>query len=136
MRLGKETSQGSVEIVSRQQVNRSGLERAERAVTGVRINESQVKAMLFHPAMMGNLFLLSLDHYWEYHPHHMHSEFETFGDNHFTELQSVQPPQLQQLYRHMEIEQMHVLDSAIPTTHIGLNHQVWLPALLRTSENN
>ncbi|XP_035183517.1 transcription factor PU.1 isoform X2 [Oxyura jamaicensis] len=63
------------------------------------------------------------DHYWEYHPHHMHSEFETFGDNHFTELQSVQPPQLQQLYRHMEIEQMHVLDSAIPTTHIGLNHQ-------------
>ncbi|RMC00319.1 hypothetical protein DUI87_22926 [Hirundo rustica rustica] len=70
------------------------------------------------------------DHYWEYHPHHMHSEFETFGDNHFTELQSVQPPQLQQLYRHMEIEQMHVLDSAIPTTHIGLNHQVsYLPRM-------
>ncbi|KAM6335974.1 transcription factor PU.1 [Podargus strigoides] len=70
------------------------------------------------------------DHYWDYHPHHMHSEFETFGDNHFTELQSVQPPQLQQLYRHMEIEQMHVLDSAIPTTHIGLNHQVsYLPRM-------
>ncbi|XP_064513950.1 transcription factor PU.1 isoform X2 [Pseudopipra pipra] len=69
------------------------------------------------------------DHYWEYHPHHMHSEFETFGDNHFTELQSVQPPQLQQLYRHMEIEQMHVLDSAIPTTHIGLNHQA-IPLLM------
>ncbi|XP_067413811.1 transcription factor PU.1 [Emydura macquarii macquarii] len=68
------------------------------------------------------------DHYWEYHPHHMHSEFESFGDNHFTELQSVQPPQLQQLYRHMEIEQMHVLDSGLPATHIGLNHQVpYLP---------
>lgn len=37
----------------------------------------------------------------------------------------MQAPQLQQLYRHMEIEQMHVLDSGIPTTHIGLNHQVW-----------
>lgn len=72
------------------------------------------------------LFLFPLDHYWEYHPHHMHSEFESFGDNHFTELQSVQPPQLQQLYRHMEIEQMHVLDSGLPATHIGLNHQVWL----------
>ncbi|KAM9015610.1 transcription factor PU.1 isoform 1-T1 [Guaruba guarouba] len=70
------------------------------------------------------------DHYWEYHPHHMHSDFETFGDNHFTELQSVQPPQLQQLYRHMEIEQMHVLDSTIPTTHIGLNHQMsYLPRM-------
>lgn len=60
----------------------------------------------------------------------MHSEFEPFGDNHFTELQSVQPPQLQQLYRHMEIEQMHVLDSTIPTTHIGLNHQVQLAAFI------
>ncbi|CAM2115766.1 transcription factor PU.1 [Lepidochelys kempii] len=70
------------------------------------------------------------DHYWEYHPHHMHSEFESFGDNQFTELQSVQPPQLQQLYRHMEFEQMHVLDSGIPTTHIGLNHQVsYLPRM-------
>lgn len=129
MRLGKETLQGSVEIVSRErQVNRGDLERAEMAVTGVRINESQINAMFFNLAMTDNLILLSSDHYWEYHPHHMHSEFETFGDNHFTELQSVQPPQLQQLYRHMEIEQMHVLDSAIPTTHIGLNHQVWLPA--------
>ncbi|XP_032300907.1 transcription factor PU.1 isoform X1 [Coturnix japonica] len=71
------------------------------------------------------------DHYWEYHSHHMHSEFETFGDNHFTELQSVQPPQLQQLYRHMEIEQMHVLDSTIPTTHIGLNHQAEQPQFLQ-----
>uniref|UniRef100_A0A8C0GUS0 Spi-1 proto-onco n=1 Tax=Chelonoidis abingdonii TaxID=106734 RepID=A0A8C0GUS0_CHEAB len=70
------------------------------------------------------------NHYWEYHPHHMHSEFESFGDNQFTELQSVQPPQLQQLYRHMEFEQMHVLDSGIPTTHIGLNHQVsYLPRM-------
>ncbi|EPQ10525.1 Transcription factor PU.1 [Myotis brandtii] len=47
------------------------------------------------------------DHYWDFHPHHVHSEFESFAENHFTELQSVQPPQLQQLYRHMELEQMH-----------------------------
>ncbi|XP_060118643.1 transcription factor PU.1 isoform X1 [Heteronotia binoei] len=72
----------------------------------------------------GELLLCPSEHYWEYHPHHLHPEFESFGDNHFAELQSVQAPQLQQLYRHMEIEQMHVLDSGIPTTHIGLNHQV------------
>ncbi|KAL7992333.1 hypothetical protein Chor_016589 [Crotalus horridus] len=70
----------------------------------------------------GELLLTPSDHYWEYHPHHLHTEFESFGDNHFAELQSVQPPQLQQLYRHMEIEQMHVLDSGIPVTHLGLNH--------------
>uniref|UniRef100_H3BI30 Spi-1 proto-onco n=1 Tax=Latimeria chalumnae TaxID=7897 RepID=H3BI30_LATCH len=63
------------------------------------------------------------DHYWDYHPHHLHSEFDAFPDNHFTELQSVQPPQLQQLYRHMELEQMHVLDNGLPTTHLGINHQ-------------
>ncbi|XP_070590844.1 transcription factor PU.1 isoform X1 [Erythrolamprus reginae] len=70
----------------------------------------------------GELLLTPSDHYWEYHPHHLHTEFESFGDNHFAELQSVQPPQLQQLYRHMEIEQMHVLDPGIPITHLGLNH--------------
>lgn len=52
MRLGKETLQGSVEIVSRErQVNRGDLERAEMAVTGVRINESQVNTMFFNLAM-------------------------------------------------------------------------------------
>jgi len=86
---------------------------------------------MFLTFVITDKLLFSLDHYWEYHPHHVHSEFETFGDNHFTELQSVQPPQLQQLYRHMEIEQMHVLDSAIPTTHIGLNHQVRSPTLMQ-----
>lgn len=105
------------------------MERSERTVTEVGTNERQLNPTFRNLLMTDNLFLFSLDHYWEYHPHHMHSEFETFGDNHFTELQSVQPPQLQQLYRHMEIEQMHVLDSAIPTTHIGLNHQVWLATL-------
>ena len=107
------------------------MERAESTATRVETNERHVNAMFLNLVMTDNLFLFSLDHYWEYHPHHMHSEFETFGDNHFTELQSVQPPQLQQLYRHMEIEQMHVLDSAIPTTHIGLNHQVWFPTLIQ-----
>uniref|UniRef100_H3BI31 Spi-1 proto-onco n=2 Tax=Latimeria chalumnae TaxID=7897 RepID=H3BI31_LATCH len=69
-------------------------------------------------------------HYWDYHPHHLHSEFDAFPDNHFTELQSVQPPQLQQLYRHMELEQMHVLDNGLPTTHLGINHQVpFLPRM-------
>ncbi|XP_021119865.1 transcription factor PU.1 isoform X2 [Heterocephalus glaber] len=63
------------------------------------------------------------DHYWDFHPHHVHSEFEAFPENHFTELQSVQPPQLQQLYRHMELEQMHVLDTPMVPPHAGLGHQ-------------
>lgn len=64
------------------------------------------------------------DHYWDFHPHHVHSEFEAFPESHFTELQSVQPPQLQQLYRHMELEQMHVLDAPMVAPHAGLGHQV------------
>ncbi|XP_043825698.1 transcription factor PU.1 isoform X3 [Dromiciops gliroides] len=63
------------------------------------------------------------DHYWDFHPHHMHNEFDGFAENHFTELQSVQPPQLQQLYRHMELEQMHVLDTPVATAHGNLGHQ-------------
>ncbi|XP_027966954.1 transcription factor PU.1 [Eumetopias jubatus] len=70
------------------------------------------------------------DHYWDFHPHHVHSEFESFAENHFTELQSVQPPQLQQLYRHMELEQMHVLDTPMAPTHTGIGHQVsYLPRM-------
>uniref|UniRef100_A0A673TCL2 Spi-1 proto-oncogene n=1 Tax=Suricata suricatta TaxID=37032 RepID=A0A673TCL2_SURSU len=70
------------------------------------------------------------DHYWDFHPHHVHSEFESFAENHFTELQSVQPPQLQQLYRHMELEQMHVLDTPMAPAHAGIGHQVsYLPRM-------
>lgn len=69
-------------------------------------------------------WLFPTDHYWDFHPHHVHSEFESFAENHFTELQSVQPPQLQQLYRHMELEQMHVLDTSMAPTHASLGHQV------------
>ncbi|XP_029330087.1 transcription factor PU.1 isoform X1 [Mus caroli] len=64
------------------------------------------------------------DHYWDFSAHHVHNEFENFSENHFTELQSVQPPQLQQLYRHMELEQMHVLDTPMVPPHTGLSHQV------------
>ncbi|XP_074086720.1 transcription factor PU.1 isoform X1 [Macrotis lagotis] len=74
------------------------------------------------------------DHYWDFHPHHMHNEFETFAENHFTELQSVQPPQLQQLYRHMELEQMHVLDTPVATAHGSLSHQVSSLAPLHSSQ--
>ncbi|XP_006157874.1 transcription factor PU.1 isoform X4 [Tupaia chinensis] len=71
------------------------------------------------------------DHYWDFHPHHVHSEFESFAENHFTELQSVQPPQLQQLYRHMELEQMHVLDTPMAPPHASLGHQVsYLPRMV------
>ncbi|KAK2100476.1 hypothetical protein P7K49_021824 [Saguinus oedipus] len=63
------------------------------------------------------------DHYWDFHPHHVHSEFESFAENNFTELQSVQPPQLQQLYRHMELEQMHVLDTPMVPPHATIGHQ-------------
>ncbi|XP_029438482.1 transcription factor PU.1 isoform X3 [Rhinatrema bivittatum] len=68
------------------------------------------------------------DHFWDYHPHHMPNEFEGFPDNHFTELQSVQPPQLQQLYRHMEIEQLHVIDTTLPP-HIGHNQLSYMPRM-------
>ncbi|EGW03946.1 Myosin-binding protein C, cardiac-type [Cricetulus griseus] len=64
------------------------------------------------------------DHYWDFPTHHVHSEFESFPENHFTELQSVQAPQLQQLYRHMELEQMHVLDTPMAPPHASLSHQV------------
>ncbi|XP_078404936.1 transcription factor PU.1b [Cetorhinus maximus] len=58
----------------------------------------------------------SADHYWDYTSNHIHGDFESFGDHHFTELQSVQPPQLQQLYRHMELEQLHGLESSAATS--------------------
>ncbi|XP_073515054.1 transcription factor PU.1 isoform X1 [Phyllobates terribilis] len=66
-----------------------------------------------------------LEHYWEYPPH-LHGDLDGFPDSQLTELQSVQPPQLQQLYRHMEIEQMHVLDPTMTTahSHLPLTHQV------------
>ncbi|XP_072448004.1 transcription factor PU.1b [Chiloscyllium punctatum] len=53
---------------------------------------------------------------WDYTSGHIHGDFESFADHHFTELQSVQPPQLQQLYRHMELEQLHGLESLPATT--------------------
>ncbi|XP_018112895.1 transcription factor PU.1 isoform X1 [Xenopus laevis] len=66
-----------------------------------------------------------LEHYWEYPNPHLHGELEGFPDSQLTELQSVQPPQLQQLYRHME-EQMHVLEPGLPASHphLTLGHQV------------
>ncbi|XP_051040203.1 transcription factor PU.1 isoform X1 [Phodopus roborovskii] len=70
------------------------------------------------------LHLETQDHYWDFPTHHVHSEFESFPENHFTELQSVQAPQLQQLYRHMELEQMHILDTTMPPPHVNINHQV------------
>ncbi|XP_048401068.1 transcription factor PU.1b isoform X2 [Stegostoma tigrinum] len=56
---------------------------------------------------------------WDYTGGHIHGDFEPFVDHHFTELQSVQPPQLQQLYRHMELEQLHGLES-LPATSIPI----------------
>ncbi|XP_040495009.1 transcription factor PU.1-like [Ursus maritimus] len=76
------------------------------------------------PGLTPHCLAAPADHYWDFHPHHVHSEFESFAENHFTELQSVQPPQLQQLYRHMELEQMHVLDTPMAPTHAGIGHQV------------
>ncbi|XP_051884930.1 transcription factor PU.1-like isoform X2 [Pristis pectinata] len=51
------------------------------------------------------------DHFWEDSGTHFYRDLEPFADSHFTELQNVQPPQLQQLYRHMEIQQLHNLES-------------------------
>ncbi|XP_069479214.1 transcription factor PU.1 isoform X2 [Ambystoma mexicanum] len=70
------------------------------------------------------------DNYWECHAPHIHSEFDAFPDNHFTELQSVQPPQLQQLYRHMELGQMNLLEPPTTATHLGLHQQLnYLPRM-------
>ncbi|XP_055505831.1 transcription factor PU.1b isoform X1 [Leucoraja erinacea] len=51
------------------------------------------------------------DHFWDDSGNHFYRDLEPFSDSHLTELQSVQPPQLQQLYRHMEIQQLHNLES-------------------------
>ncbi|XP_077142869.1 transcription factor PU.1 isoform X1 [Ranitomeya variabilis] len=72
-----------------------------------------------------------LEHYWEYPPH-IHGDLDGFPDSQLTELQSVQPPQLQHLYRHMEIEQMQVLDPTMTAahSHLPLTHQVsYLPRI-------
>ncbi|KAM4721991.1 transcription factor PU.1 [Rhinophrynus dorsalis] len=68
----------------------------------------------------------SHEHYWEYPTPHLHGDLEGFPDSQLTELQSVQPPQLQQLYRHMELEQLHVLEPGVATPHghLTLSHQV------------
>ncbi|XP_078270859.1 transcription factor PU.1b [Rhinoraja longicauda] len=55
------------------------------------------------------------DHFWDDSGNHFYRDLEPFSDSHFTELQNVQPPQLQQLYRHMEIQQLHTLES-LPIT--------------------
>ncbi|XP_053576314.1 transcription factor PU.1 isoform X2 [Bombina bombina] len=67
-----------------------------------------------------------LEHYWEYPASHLHGDLDGFPDSQLTELQSVQPPQLQQFYRHMELEQMHALEPGLstPHTHLTLGHQV------------
>ncbi|XP_043938833.1 transcription factor PU.1 isoform X2 [Protopterus annectens] len=64
------------------------------------------------------------EHGWDFHYPGQHEYETTFTDSHFTELQSVQPPQLQQLYRHFELDQMHSLDTSSLATHLSLNPQV------------
>ncbi|XP_068116777.1 transcription factor PU.1 isoform X2 [Hyperolius riggenbachi] len=67
----------------------------------------------------------SHEHYWDYAiPPHLHGDLDGFPDSQLTELQSVQQPQLQQLYRHMELEQMHIIEPALATSHLQLGHQV------------
>ncbi|KAG8430201.1 hypothetical protein GDO86_018260, partial [Hymenochirus boettgeri] len=68
----------------------------------------------------------SHEHFWEYPNHHLHGDLEGFPDSQLTELQNVQPPQLQQLYRHVELEQMHVLEPGVTTNHphLQLSHQM------------
>ncbi|XP_040184175.1 transcription factor PU.1 isoform X2 [Rana temporaria] len=69
----------------------------------------------------------SHEHYWEYPiSSHLHGDLDGFPDSQLTELQSVQQPQLQQLYRHMEMEQMHVLEPGMAAQHphLQLTHQV------------
>ncbi|XP_063294292.1 transcription factor PU.1 isoform X1 [Pelobates fuscus] len=71
-----------------------------------------------------------LEHYWEYPAPHIHGDLDGFPDSQLTELQNVQPPQLQQLYRHMELDHLHVLEPGLPGqhAHLPLGHQMsYLP---------
>ncbi|CAH2326012.1 myosin-binding C, cardiac-type [Pelobates cultripes] len=71
-----------------------------------------------------------LEHYWEYPAPHIHGDLDGFPDSQLTELQNVQPPQLQQLYRHMELDHLHVLEPGLPGqhSHLPLGHQMsYLP---------
>uniref|UniRef100_A0A8C5Q9Y5 Spi-1 proto-onco n=1 Tax=Leptobrachium leishanense TaxID=445787 RepID=A0A8C5Q9Y5_9ANUR len=73
----------------------------------------------------------TLEHYWEYPAPHLH-DLEGFPDSQLTELQNVQPPQLQQLYRHMELDHLHVLEPGLTSqhAHLPLGHQVsYLPRM-------
>ncbi|XP_059831325.1 transcription factor PU.1-like isoform X3 [Hypanus sabinus] len=60
------------------------------------------------------------DHFWEDSATHFYRDLEPFADSHFTELQNVQSPQLQHLYRHMEIQQLHNLET-LPVTSNRIN---------------
>lgn len=76
------------------------------------------------------LLVSLLEHFWEYPiSSHLHGDLDGFPDSQLTELQSVQQPQLQQLYRHMEMEQMHVLEPGLTAqhAHLQLAHQVTAP---------
>ncbi|XP_066556813.1 transcription factor PU.1b isoform X2 [Amia ocellicauda] len=67
----------------------------------------------------------SKDHCWDYHPHHLHpTEFESFPENHFTELQSVQPLHIQPLHRYGEIDPMHTIDPGLGSTHLTISPQM------------
>ncbi|XP_028650101.1 transcription factor PU.1b [Erpetoichthys calabaricus] len=65
------------------------------------------------------------EHCWDYHAHHLHNpEFETFPDNHFTELQSVAPVHLQQLHRYSDIDPMHAIDPGLGGANLAITPQV------------
>ncbi|XP_053305736.1 transcription factor PU.1 isoform X2 [Spea bombifrons] len=73
-----------------------------------------------------------LEHYWEYPAPHLHGDLDGFPDSQLTELQNVQGPQLQQLYRHMELDHLHVLEPGLPGphSHLPLGPQVsYLPRM-------
>ncbi|XP_053305737.1 transcription factor PU.1 isoform X3 [Spea bombifrons] len=74
----------------------------------------------------------SHEHYWEYPAPHLHGDLDGFPDSQLTELQNVQGPQLQQLYRHMELDHLHVLEPGLPGphSHLPLGPQVsYLPRM-------
>uniref|UniRef100_W5MGQ3 Spi-1 proto-oncogene b n=1 Tax=Lepisosteus oculatus TaxID=7918 RepID=W5MGQ3_LEPOC len=65
------------------------------------------------------------EHYWDYHHHPIHpSEFEGFPENHFTELQSVQPFPVQPFARYGEIEPVHSIDPGLSSTHLTISPQM------------
>nr|XP_023682817.1 transcription factor PU.1-like [Paramormyrops kingsleyae] len=72
------------------------------------------------------------DHVWDYYGHPVHpGDFESFTENHFTELQNAQPLHIPSLHRGSEMDSLHPLDPGLSGHHLTISPQMqyFSPAL-------